>query len=56
MSPHDPLENERPPDHAQPAATEPDDDYVPSWEELGFEDEDEEDSVEVWGPLPGPPR
>jgi hypothetical protein len=29
-------------------------DYVPSWEELGVE-EVEEDSVEVWGPLPGKP-
>jgi hypothetical protein len=88
MSPHDPLEAERPLDHAQAratgswverllsavglrrsapvqepvpvpdtaAVTEPDDDYVPTWEELGVEDAEEEDRVEVWGPFAGPPR
>jgi cobalamin biosynthesis Mg chelatase CobN len=56
MSPHASLDDERPVDPAVPdtaAVTEPYDDYVPTWEELGSE-EVEEDSAEVWGPLPGP--
>jgi hypothetical protein len=56
MSPHASLDDERPVDPAVPdtaAVTEPDDDYVPTWEQLGSE-EVEEDSAEGLGAAAGP--